>query len=389
MTSLDMCLACGGGLLEEVADLGDSPVLAGALFPDRESARNAVRGELKLAVCLVCGHVQNTAFDPGRVQYDVTYDSSLHFSGTFQQYADELVKQLVDWYDIRGKHVVEIGSGKGDFLAAIAEAGGNTGTGYDPTVEPSTTIPGVTLVQDYFRPGDETDPYDLLVCRHVLEHLGDPAGLLSPLAASAPREALHYFEVPAAEFNFGPDGLWDCIYPHVSYFSAGSLAALMRRVGFSAMSLRPSFHGQFLSVEAPVTDGPERDVSAAALESTAVAQHISLVRGFASRWQGAVLSWRDEIAALREKGETVAMWGAGSKGVNFLNAVDPRGEIPVVDINPRKAGHHLPGTGNEIGTPDSLVGTNVSRVLVTNPAYREEIEGQLAMLGVSSDVALV
>jgi hypothetical protein len=389
MTPFDTCLACGGGLLEDVADLGDSPVLAGALFPDRAGARQAVCGRLQLAVCLSCGHVQNVAFNPGLVQYDVSYDNSLHFSATFQQFADELVTRFVDWYNVRGKHVVEIGSGKGDFLASISREGGNTGTGYDPAVEPSTSIPGVTLIQDYFRPGSRVEDYHLLACRHVLEHLGNPASLIAPLAASAPQDALHYFEVPAAEFNFGPDGLWDCIYPHVSYFSAGSLAALMRRAGFEVMSLRSTFHGQFLSVETPVIDGADGDLSSYALAPVVVAKHILLVRSFATRWNAAVQYWRDEVAALRDKGETLAVWGAGAKGVNFLNAVDPDGEIPVVDVNPRQAGHYLPGSGNQVAPPASLQGSNVTRVLVTNPAYRDEIKRDLAKLGVNSDVALV
>ncbi|HLR94298.1 MAG TPA: methyltransferase domain-containing protein, partial [Jiangellaceae bacterium] len=192
------CLACGGTSTKPVADLGPSPVLTGALFPDRDSARAAVRGPLDLGLCLTCGHVQNTAFDPGLVQYDVTYDNSLHFSGQFQSYADALVQRLVSEYDLRGKHVVEIGSGKGDFLTSLVRAGGNTATGYDPTVEPHTSLPGVRLVQDYFRPGQHVDPYDLLVCRHVLEHLADPAGLLGSLRKSAPEGALLYLEVPAA-----------------------------------------------------------------------------------------------------------------------------------------------------------------------------------------------
>jgi len=378
------CLACGGTSIKPVADLGASPVLTGALFPDRESARAAVRGPLDLGLCLTCGHVQNTAFDPGLVQYDVNYDNSLHFSGEFQAYADALVQRLVGEYGLRGKHVVEIGSGKGDFLGSLARVGGNTATGYDPTVEPHTSFPGVTLVQDYFRPGQHVEPYDLLVCRHVLEHLEDPGELLGALRASAAEAALFYLEVPAAEFNFGQDGLWDCIYPHVSYFSAASLATLVRGAGFEIVSLERSFHGQFLSVEA------RAGVPAEAGQSTdGVGEHLDLVADFAERWAGSVEHWRDEVAKRRSRGEQVALWGAGSKGVNFLTAVDPAGQIPVVDLNPRKAGSHLPGTGHRVDVPESLAGSAVSTVLVTNPVYRAEIAQRLAELGVDAQVVNV
>ncbi|MGW5363366.1 methyltransferase domain-containing protein [Actinopolymorpha pittospori] len=381
MTAQLSCLACGGQGLKGVADLGTSPVLTGALFDDRDSARRAVHGRLDLACCGDCGHVQNVAFDPALVEYDVSYDNSLHFSGTFQQYVDELVARLVDKYDVRGRHVVEIGSGKGDFLGAIARAGGNAGTGYDPTVAPGTTIPGVRLVQDYFRPGDQVDHYDLLVCRHVLEHLNDPANLLRSLARSAPAAAVHYVEVPSAEFNFGPDGLWDCIYPHVSYFSAGSLLTLLRRCGFEIESLGRSFHGQFISAE--VRAGESVDIRDDASE------HIRVVSEFARRHRESVARWRGEVAASGQRGQTVAVWGAGSKGVNFLNAVDPDGMLPTVDINPRKWGRFLPGGGHRVIAPGELAERDVSTVAVTNPVYRDEIAGTLADLGVDARVVTV
>lgn len=382
MSTLLSCLACGASDLRRAASLGATPALTGALFPTRESARGSVSGVLDLAVCPDCGHVQNVAFDPELIRYDVRYDNSLHFSGTFQQFADEVVKRLVDHYDIRDKHVVEIGSGKGDFLAAITAAGANTGTGYDPTTEPDTVVPGVTFVRDYFRPGQHVDHYDLLACRHVLEHLDDPAALLTSLAESASEGAVYYFEVPAAEFNLGPDDLWDCIYPHISYFSAGSLAALLDRCGFEIISLERSFHDQFLSVEARVGRGERRPDPE--LES-----HLRVVDDFARRYQEAVARWDTKIAALRQRNETVVLWGAGSRGVIFLNAVDPDGTLPAVDINPRKWGRFLPGGGHEVIAPTALKDLPVSLVVVPNPVYRDEIVQNLADLGVDAEVVTV
>jgi len=376
--ALDSCLACGKGL-KPVADLGGSPVLTGALFDDRASARRAVSGRLDLGMCQDCGHVQNVAFDPERVQYDVSYDNSLHFSPTFQRYADELAAGLVDRYGIRSKRIVEVGSGKGDFLRSICALGGNTGTGYDPTVEPDTDIPGVQLVQAYFRPGHEVEPYDLLVCRHVLEHLDDPAGLLRALSGAARPDALHYFEVPAAEFNFGPDGLWDCIYPHVSYFSQTSLATLIRRCGFEIVSIRRAFHGQFLTVEARARDIP-------ATTETGPEAHLALVSHFAERYRASVARWRAHAVRTRVRGQTFVVWGAGSKGVNFLNAVDPDGDLTAVDVNPRKWGKYLPLGGHAVIAPAWLTTLDVSEVVVTNPVYKDEIAQSLIDLGVKPHI---
>lgn len=384
------CLACGGHDLRPVADLGELPALVGALWSDRETARTARRGRLSLVACGRCGHVANAAFDPGLMHYDGGYDNSLHFSPAFARYANELAMRLVDTYDIRGKHVVEIGSGRGDFLAAICQAGRNTGTGYDPTHRPDQEIPGVSFVADYYRPEDAAGAaYDLLVCRHVLEHLDDPAALLRALrkAALSGNEVL-YLEVPAAEFNFGPDGLWDCIYPHVSYFSATSLRCLLERCGFAVLSLTPSFNRQFLSAE--VRPVPAAAAPADLVDPAAVARHLDRLSQFGDRWSRTVERWRRALAdAPAEDAGLVALWGAGAKGVTFLNAVNGAARLAVVDRNPRKWGRYLPGTGHRVDSPDTLAAAAVSTVLITNEAYRSEITHELTELGVSATVVAV
>jgi SAM-dependent methyltransferase len=371
------CLACGHRETEPLVDLGLAPALVGALWDDAESARGSAQGRLKLHLCRRCAHVQNDAFDAALIDYDADYDNSLHYSPTFQRFADDLARRLVEG-GIRGKHVVEIGSGKGDFLATMARLGGNTGTGYDPTVDPDLQVDGVTLVADYFRPGEQVDPYDLLVCRHVLEHLDDPAHLLRALRDGASGEdPLFYLEVPSAEFNFGPDGMWDSIYPHVSYFSAQSLDALVRRCGLRVEASGTAFEGQFLWVEARLG---EVDTSA----PTDLEEQLHRVEEFGQRWRSTTQRWRDRISL--DGPDELVLWGAGAKGVTFLNAVDDRARLTVVDLNPHKWGRYLPGTGHQVQDPASLGERDVALVLITNPAYRDEISNHLERIGVHTDV---
>jgi hypothetical protein len=371
------CRACGRTTLEPLVDLGESPALAGALFEDAAEARDCVRGRLELSWCPACGHVQNVAFKSELVDYGADYDNSLHFSTSIQHYSARLAGRLVDRYGLAGGHVVEIGSGRGDFLLEVCRLTGGTGTGYDPTCVPESDVPGVTFVDEYFQPSQHLRRYDLLVCRHVLEHMEDPAALLLSLHSDAPPEAVLYLEVPAAEFNFSPDGMWDCIYPHVSYFSAQSLEALVRRSGFDVIDSGTGFDGQFLWVEAR-PGATRRPVG------QDIAEHEDRVHAFARTWSRTVESWRERLSVT----EKAVLWGAGMKGVTFLNAVDGEGRLSVVDLNPRKWGKFLPGTGHVVRDPASL-DPSVSAVLITNTAYRDEIVGQLSQLGVSADVVPV
>jgi hypothetical protein len=84
------------------------------------------------------------------------------------------------------------------------------------------------------------------------------------------------------------------------------------------------------------------------------------------------------------------IWGAGSKGVSFLNEVDTDGVVELaVDINPRKHGMHISGAGQEIVGPDALVAYRPEVVIVMNPNYRDEIAATLTDLGVDAELVVV
>lgn len=374
----DDCRACGCPALEDLIDLGRTPALVGALWDDPDEARCTAPGWLRLASCRRCGHTENVSFEEALVDYDAEYDNSLHFSPAIRAYSRALAERLVERYNVRGGHVVEIGSGRGDFLLELCRLAGCTGTGYDPTCSPASPLPGVSFVPDYYRPDVHLDGYDLLVCRHVLEHLDDPALLLNALCDAAPTGAVLYLEVPAAEFGFSLAGMWDCIYPHVSYFSASSLDALVARCGWEVLDRGTSFDGQFLWVEV-------RPGSRSEAVPDDVEQHLARLEEFSRAWAGAVSKWRERLA----HSEDTVLWGAGAKGVTFLNAVDANRRLTVVDLNPRKWGRHLPGTGHRVQDPRALAGKGVRRVLITNPSYGPEIAARLDELGLAADIVQV
>jgi hypothetical protein len=104
-----------------------------------------------------------------------------------------------------------------------------------------------------------------------------------------------------------------------------------------------------------------------------------------------LLYWERRIAEYLLEGRRLVVWGAGSKGVTFLNmlSIDCRTIPFVVDVNPRKAGLYVPGTGQRVIAPPELTTYQPDVVLVMNPAYEAEIRGTLQHLEVAADVVLV
>ena len=109
------------------------------------------------------------------------------------------------------------------------------------------------------------------------------------------------------------------------------------------------------------------------MDAGAVTKLTELVASFGEHLRELVRTWGARLGELVDAGP-VAVWGAGSKGVSFLNLVAGGRDVSyVVDVNPNKAGLYIPGTGQIVVAPDELEGRELATVLVMNPLYVDEI----------------
>ena len=380
----EACLVCGRPAPDPFAGLLDVPVHPNVLWPTADEARSAPRGDISLALCEACGLIWNTRFDPEALSYDGTYENSLHFSGEFRRYTEELVERLIRTHDLAGRRVAELGCGKGEFLAQLCESAGCTGIGFDPSYagESDGRAEGrLSFVRELFGPGSDPGGATLIVCRHVVEHLEDPVGVLATVrAALDDARATLYVEVPSAEYLLREAAVWDVIYPHATCISAAALREILERAGFHPTDQGYSFGGQYLWMEASSVPVGSSGEGAADGAVTADAMQ------FAERFEGKRERWENHLEHLLAS-QPVVVWGAGAKGTTFLNAIRAGNSIEyVVDVNPRKHGKYVPGTGQRIVAPDSLLEQRPGAVVVMNPQYVDEIHRALRELGSQADV---
>lgn len=379
---------CGAADAIELIEMRDLPVHCNVLWPTRDEALAAPRGTIRLGYFPDCGHTYNLAFDPALMEYTQEYENSLHFSAVFQEYAEALAADLVERHDLHGKDIVEIGAGKGDFLIMLSKLGDNRGWGYDPSYVPEEgyTAEGVTFIEDFYTDKYTDQSADLIVCRHVLEHIEDPDAFIAQVrrAVGDRPNTVVFFEVPNSLWTLSRSGIWDVIYEHCSYFSPMSLAHLFEQQGFRVLALNEVFGGQFLTIEAIPADGaaetdPRWQAGLGQLTDDAIA--------FAANYKAKYDEWRGRIDELSAAGKRGVVWGAGSKGVTFLNVIKPGDVIEyIVDINPRKQGKFVGGTGQEIVGPEFLADYQPEFVIIMNNNYREEIGRLLAEQGVAAEI---
>jgi hypothetical protein len=382
------CPGCGSTNTTLFHRIGSTPVNSVLNIRSREEALNFPRGEVALALCRECGFIYNSSFDPDKVHYSSDCEESQGYSPTFNAFAHDLAKNLVEKYGLKSRRIIEIGCGKGEFLKLICGLGGSSGVGFDPAFVPgrgeeSNMPEQIEFVADYYSEQYAHYHGDLICCRMTLEHIADTARLVQTVRRSIGDRlnTVVFFQVPDVTRILEHCAFEDIYYEHCSYFSPGSLSRLFRSACFEVMDLQVAYEGQYLLIEAKPSTG--KTCMRQGLEDD-----LPLMRGLVDKFQqkqpAVVRYWETLVQAVHEGAGRAVIWGSGSKGVAFLNALPNSKKIEyAVDINPHRQGTFMAGTGQEIVSPEFLKSYRPSAVIVMNPVYVDEISADLKRMGLA------
>lgn len=379
---------CCGTVAELFFDGGQLPVNSTTLMRSRPAALAEPRGRLRLCVCPGCGFIFNSAFDPARIRMDADLEETQGFSPTFVRFHEALAADLVRRHRLWGRRIVEIGCGKGEFLALLARMAGGSGHGFDPAFVPGRAGPGQDRirVEPILFGSAEADRVrgDLFVCKMTLEHIQYPPDFLDLIgrAARASGNAPLVLMVPETLVILDRLQVWDLYYEHCSNFTPGSLARLFRAHGLAPTVLRTAFDGHYLIIEA--TPGAAGAIAALDLPEEEPQQVVDAARRFGDAARLRLDGWRDRMERWGQAGRKVVLWGSGSRATALANMVglDDRVQA-VVDINPHRRGSYVAGTGHPVVGPADLAEIRPDVVVVMNPVYRDEIAALLRQQGLS------
>jgi SAM-dependent methyltransferase len=375
-----ICPNCGSsGSCRPFYEVRRVPTNSCLLIENRIRALDFPTGDIVLAVCNGCGFIFNAAWNPELTVYSDQYEETQGFSPTFNAFNRTIAEELVKNYDVRGKTVLEIGCGKGEFLNLICEAGDNRGVGYDPSFVPARARQrqDIRFVREFFTEDTCESAPDLLCCKMTLEHIGQTHRFLASVRAVAKREgSLIFFQVPNVERILSEGAFWDVYYEHCSYFGAISLENLFIRTGFSVKRIWTGYGEQYLMI---LGNPAERGSAIARGDAEGVGTIIDMCASFTASAARSRAAWLNRLHKWAAGGQRTVLWGSGSKAVAFLTTLGVHDEVEhVVDINPYRVGRFLPGTGQEIVAPAFLREYRPDNVVIMNPVYLREVEQELA-----------
>lgn len=381
------CPVCSTNTSHVFVDRRRVPSMQNFLCHTLGEAQAVSRGDLEIRICHHCGFGFNATFDGAQISYSDRYDNANTFSPSFEAHVESLVRYVIQGRGAANCTVVEVGCGNGAFLRKLVGKGehGIRAYGFDPAYSGPLEDAGglIHFEQSYYGPEHTAIRADLVICRHVIEHVQSPVALLQTIRAALANspQARVCLETPCLEWILAHTSIWDFFYEHCSYFSTASLTSAFARAGLTVDVARHVFDGQYLWLEGilPATQAQPSDSAGnlPTLASAYTAAEASIM---------ARLRTLAQQAASRGK---LALWGAGAKGVTLANLLDPEGVLIdcLVELNPRKQGCFVPGTGHPVVSPTDLHERAIRTAWVLNPNYFIEIQQMVADL--HEDVELV
>ena len=242
----------------------------------------------------------------------------------------------------------------------------------------------MTFIRDLFGPRYAGLQAEYVSARHTLEHIAPVREFMRLVRKTIGQRPL------STSSSSSP--IWSACWRRASSGTSTTSTAptsradrshrLFRAEGFDVQRLYKAYDDQYLMIEAIPGERPNR--GATMPQEDDLASTAALVRKFPHRGRpsprGAWLP-RPRTAGSRS-GQTVAIWGSGSKCVSLMSSLDLGDALrAIVDINPHKHGKFLAGSGWEIQGPDALTALRPDAVIIMNSIYTEEIRHELATRG--------
>ncbi len=275
--------------------------------------------ELRLGMCETCGTVQLlTLLSPKEIAPRFDWIAYIEPEGHLDVLADELIK-LVD------------------------RSSSSVGVWTDKDISTLRRLEQRGLISG-------KDPVDLLLVRHVIEHVHDIDGFLADVEARVKPGGLLVFESPDttrafADLNY--TALWE---EHVFYFTPATFRGLFESRGFEIVWSRNfpyDIEGSLVLVVRKRKESAARKVSSASIDNAAVAY----INGFHEKKKRTQAA----LKAVRAGGKKVVVFGAGHNSCIFINLNAVSGDIAfVLDENPKKQGLFMPGSRLPIKPPAAL-----------------------------------
>ena len=344
------CRVCDGSLYADpIFKLNDMPKSAQYLPTERD-----VGVTLEVCQCSRCALVQ---LNNEPVPYYKEVIRAAGFSDEMKKFRLEQFKAFITEHKLTNKKVIEIGSGKGEYLELLNRCGVQ---GYGIEHKPESAYfcddKNLNVYPIYLDHSAQTipnHPYDAFCILNFFEHLPNPNKALEAISNNISEEAIGLVEVPNFDMMLKHGLFSEFIGDHLFYFTEKTLSSTLERNGFEVVNCETVWYNYILSIT--VKKRKSLDLS-----------------NFYAQQEKITNQLHQYIDTFSE--QSVAVYGAGHQAlaVIALSEIGPKLKY-IVDDATFKQGKFSPSTHIPIVSSTQLNQDPVDAIIIMAASYSDEV----------------
>lgn len=351
---VNACRVCGHSFIDGPLLRYESMPAAAQFLPDIESLESDNGVDLGVYQCSGCGLVQ---LSNAPVPYYKEVIRAAAFSKEMKDFRMAQFNSFIQRFSLKGKKVIEIGCGCGEFLMIAQQCGVDAyGLEFSEQSVTQCISRGLQVSRGFIQ--KTTDklnhaPFDAFFILNFLEHLPEPNSALRGIYNNLTDDAAGLVEVPNFDMILRKKLFSEFISDHLLYFTRETLNTTLRLNGFDIIDCNEEWHDYIIS--AIVKKRKKLDISHFYEHQAHLKNEIE-----------------EYISRFRDK--KTAIWGAGHQALAVIALTDIAGRIKyVVDSATFKQGKYTPATHVPIVSPDVFESDPVDAIIVMAASYSDEV----------------
>lgn len=377
------CPVCNGESTIIVYQNPKQPIFSQGLVP-KKTKIFMKKKKLSISFCSQCNHVFNTSRDLSELDelYKKFYT---YIPSNLSQPDIDFKKELAQFLSSRCRkgRVLEIGSHDGYFLHLLNMFGWKC-EGIDPSPASEVAMEKYSLkiLKEYFSSKFYDQKFDLVVLRHILEHVDDPISFILDIKNVLKERGYIFVEVPNLMKSIKERNYHDFYFEHLSYFTPPFLKNLLINCGFNITEVMTMRNDEVICCLSKNTTNSKKlrkqDIARALIKNRNDLTLFKELTQFSeeSKSLKEILSFIHKSLAKRERW---VVWGAGAAGINLISSLGlTEKEIEfAIDSDRNKWGRFLPGSGLRVYSPKLIKEKTIHVVFIISNLYQNEIKENL------------
>ena len=334
------------------------PIMNNILHESSNSAIDSPSGD----VCIVehgCYFI-NSKFDEKKVMYNDQYLVGQNISPSFMKHLAD-VKRIIK--RINPSSTFEIGCSDGYFVEIL------NNDGFDSYgVDPSYVGSNRKIKQNNFNK-EKNIKHDLIILRHVLEHIKNPVSFLNDIKHATNEDTLIYIEVPSLNWIIDNGAFYDFTYEHVNYFNLASFNHFFSSIVESG----ELFSKQYIYIVAKISSLTDRFNELVNVDTGGdqyIAERIKHMKNIENTVAHNISKLDGPVYICSAAGKGVIFSSLLAANKNLRNF-----SFDVVEINPVKVGKYIPVIGKKILNQADVDNGNM---IVMNSNYLQDVKNAVS-----------